>query len=82
MDRLRDLGTPDFVAEYDETAPALARRVRAQRLRLSAVLPDNGVATEYLSQNVAQLLVSVDVTTQRDEQRTPTKTRWRAQFQI
>ncbi|MAS55161.1 hypothetical protein [Nocardioides sp.] len=69
MDRLRDLGTPDFVAEYDETAPALARRVRAQRLRLSAVLPDNGVATEYLSQNVAQLLVSVDVTTQRDEQR-------------
>ncbi|MBU1803412.1 MAG: hypothetical protein KKA97_14500 [Actinobacteria bacterium] len=69
MDRLRDLGTPDFVEEYDETAAALARRVRGQRLRLSAALPDNGVATEYLSQNVAQLLVSVDVTTQRGEQR-------------
>lgn len=65
MDRLRELGTPAFVEEYDRAAPALARRVTSQRLRLSASLPRNGVATEYLSQNVAQLLVSVDVTTRR-----------------
>ena len=66
MDRLRELGTPEFVEDYDEMAPALARRVTSQQLRLSAVLPENGVATEYLSQNVAQLLVSVNVTTRTD----------------
>lgn len=66
MDRLRELGTPEFVEDYDEMAPALARRVTSQRLKLSAELPENGVATEYLSQNVAQLLVSVDVTTRND----------------
>ncbi len=65
MDRLRDLGTPAFVEGYDRMAPALARRVTSQQLRLSASIPRNGVATEYLSQNVAQLLVSVDVTTRR-----------------
>lgn len=65
MDRFRALGTPAFVEEYDRLTRALARRVVAQRLRLSAALPENGVATEYLSQNAAQLLVSVDVTTRR-----------------
>lgn len=63
MDRLRDLGTPAFVEEYDRTAPALARRIVEERLDLTAALPRNGVATEYLSQDVAQLMVSVDVTT-------------------
>ena len=67
MDRLRDLGTPAFVEDYDARAPALRRRVTSQRLQLSATLPRNGVATEYLSQNVAQLLVSVDVTTRRGD---------------
>lgn len=65
MDRLRELGTPVFVEEYDAMAPSIARRVNAQQLVLSASLPRNGVATEYLSQNTAQLLVSLDVTTRR-----------------
>lgn len=65
MDRLRAMGTPGFVEEYDETAGALATRVTGQRLRLSASLPQNGVATEYLSPSIAQVLVSVDVTTRR-----------------
>lgn len=69
MERLRDLGTPAFVEEYDERAPALTRRVTSRKLRLTASLPDDGVATEYLSQNVAQLLVSVDVTTRSGDTR-------------
>jgi hypothetical protein len=67
MDRLRALGTDAFVEEYDRMARPLARRVVEEELRLSAALPANGVATEYLSQNVAQLLVSVDVTTRRGD---------------
>lgn len=63
MERLRALGTDAFVEEYDRMARPLVRRILAEELQLRAALPVNGVATEYLSQNVAQLLVSVDVTT-------------------
>lgn len=69
MDRLRSLGTPEFVEEYDRTATAVARRVNAQDLKISATLPGNGVATEYLTEDAAQVLVSLDVTTRRGAQR-------------
>jgi hypothetical protein len=63
MDAMRALGTPDFVGEYDARAEALATRIAKDRLVLSATLPRNGTATEDLSTDRAQVLVSVDVTT-------------------
>ncbi|WP_323792115.1 hypothetical protein [Nocardioides sp.] len=65
MDRFRALGTPAFVEEYNQLMRSLSRQVVARQLRLEAFLPEKGVATEYLSVNAAQLLVSVDVTTSR-----------------
>ncbi|MDO9457823.1 hypothetical protein [Nocardioides sp.] len=65
MEAMRELGTPDFVDEYDATAGALARRITDERLVLSAALPRDGTATEYLVTNRALILVSVDVTTSR-----------------
>jgi hypothetical protein len=78
MDRMRRLGTEEFVAGYDDGARALARRVRTERLRLSARLPQGGVATEYLTADRAQVLVAVDVTTTapgRETRRTRYRTR-------
>jgi hypothetical protein len=65
MQAMRRLGTPDFVAEYDARAKALAERIVAQDLVLSAELPRDGTATEYLVTDRAVVLVSVDVTTSR-----------------
>lgn len=68
MERFRALGTPAFVEEYDRLMRSLSRQVVSRQLRLEAFLPETGVATEYLSGNAAQLLVSVDVTTSRGVQ--------------
>lgn len=75
--RMRALGTPGFAADYDREAPALARRVTRQRIVLSAAVPAGGVATEYLTADLAQVIVAVDVTTRRsDSSRTsPYRTR-------
>ncbi len=81
MERFRALGTPAFVEKYDRLMRSLARRVVARELRLEAILPEKGVATEYLSQNVAQLLVSVDVTTSRGVQSTTAPYRTRVLLQ-
>lgn len=66
MDRMRQLGTPEFVDDYDSETAALARRVAKQKIALSAELPRGGVATEYLTADVAQVVVAIDVTTLRD----------------
>jgi hypothetical protein len=65
MRAMRELGTPAFVDVYDGAAKALAARLTRQRLVLSAGLPRDGTATEYVVTDRAQVLVSVDVTTAR-----------------
>lgn len=65
MDRMRALATEAFRNEYDATADRAARRIRDRKLVLTASLPDNGAATEYLTGRRAQILVAVDVTTRR-----------------
>jgi hypothetical protein len=67
MDAMRALGTPEFVDAYDSGSRALAARIRRERLVLSAQLPPDGTATEYLVSDRARVLVSVDVTTTRDD---------------
>ena len=77
MDRMRALGTPGFVESYDEETSALVTRVVARRIVLSATLPRNGAATEYLTADLAQVVVAVDVITRRAGTRNSTAYRIR-----
>ena len=77
MDRMRALGTPGFVESYDEESAALVTRVVARRIVLSATLPRNGAATEYLTADLAQVVVAVDVITRRAGTRNSTAYRIR-----
>ncbi len=63
LDAMRALGTDAFAESYDGDAGALARRVTRARLRLTAALVPDGTATEYLTADLARVLVAVDVTT-------------------
>ena len=65
MEAMRELGTPEFVEEYDAGAQSLADRITEQELVLTAELPRDGTATEYLVTDRAIVLVSIDVTTAR-----------------
>ncbi len=67
MDAMRALGTTNFVASYDKFVAGLAQRVRRRDLTLTASVPLDGVATEYLTADLAQVLVAVDVATTRGE---------------
>lgn len=61
--RMAALTTGEFRREYAAQAQSLKQRVVRQKLVVTAALPRDGTATEYLSSTAAQLLVSVDVTT-------------------
>jgi hypothetical protein len=62
LDAMRALGTPEFVETYDEATAGLVRRIREERRTLTGTVPADGVATEWLLDDRAQLLVAVDVT--------------------
>lgn len=66
MDAMRDLGTPDFVDDYDERAQALATRMTEDRRVFTPRLPRDGTATEYLVTDRAEVLVAVDVSSASD----------------
>lgn len=82
MDAMRRLGTPDFVDLYDARSQALAARIADDRLVLTAELPRDGTATEYLVTDRAQVLVSVDVTTTRGESARVTRYRTRISLDL
>lgn len=63
MEAMRALGTPAFVEEYDDLSASLRQRIESRRLVLTAELPRDGAATEYLVTGRAQVLVAVDVRT-------------------
>lgn len=82
MDRMRELGTPEFVERYDAASPALVERITQQRLRLSAALPRDGTATEYVVTDRAIVVVSVDVTTARSGAERTTRYRTRVALDL
>ncbi len=82
MDAMRELGTPEFVEGYDAGAKALATRIARDRLALSAELPAEGTATEYLVTNRAIVLVSADVTTAREGSERTTRYRTRVALDL
>ncbi|MFB9313684.1 hypothetical protein [Nocardioides plantarum] len=82
MTRMRRLGTPEFVEQYDAGVRALTKRITSQRLRLTGRLPRDGTATEYLVSDRAIVLVSVDVTTTRAGERSTTRYRARITVEL
>ncbi|MGA8256632.1 MAG: hypothetical protein WB767_08670 [Nocardioides sp.] len=59
----RELMTEEFGVEYEREAASLQREVVMKMLVLTPSLLDDGTATESFSDDAAQVLVSVDVTT-------------------
>ncbi|MBS42843.1 MAG: hypothetical protein CMH83_06710 [Nocardioides sp.] len=77
MAAFKRLTTDEFGEAYDRDAAALAERIEKQQLVLTASLPDDGSATEYLTTADAQVLVVVQVTTARPTGSTTTRFRTR-----
>lgn len=63
IDRMKAVSTGEFLRDYTAQAAKLSQSVRSEKLVVTADLPEDGTATEYLSPTTAQILVSVDVTT-------------------
>ena len=62
-DRVMELATGKFERQFKELFPELKKELLEKKLTLSADIPDNGSALEYLSEDEAQVLVAVDLTT-------------------
>lgn len=63
VDRVLSLATGDFKKQYAAKKDEVAAGVEKKKLVVTATIPDDGSAVEYLHQNRAQVLVAVDVTT-------------------
>jgi len=61
--RVRASATGEFAAQYEEQAAELQQSVREKQLVLTATVPESGTALEYLGDDQAWVLVSVDVHT-------------------
>lgn len=64
VDRVLSQATGDFKEEYAEKRDEVVAGVEAKQLVVSATVPDDGVALEYLVDDEAKVLVAVDVNTQ------------------
>lgn len=63
IERILDVATGDFKKEFERDRPDLEKNLVKKKLTLTADIPDNGAALEYLSEEKAQVLIAVDVTT-------------------
>lgn len=63
VDRVLSLATDPFETEYEESRGKLVKSLRAKRMVVTATVPENGTAIEFLSEDRAQVLVAVDTTT-------------------
>jgi hypothetical protein len=64
MDKVRSRATGEFEAQYEKQSAGLRRAVQQKKLVLTARVPDDGAAVEYLGEDSAWVLVSVDVHTE------------------
>jgi hypothetical protein len=54
------LAVGDFKREYAARRAQIVEDVRARKLNVTAAIPDNGAAVEYLTDSEARILVAVD----------------------
>jgi Mce-associated membrane protein len=67
MDKVLALATGEFQAQYQKQSADLRKAVQQKKLVLTARVPDDGAAVEYLGEDSAWVLVSVDVHTESAE---------------
>lgn len=63
IDRLLAMSTGGFKSDYAKQRTALEKQVQSKQLTVTARVPDNGTALEFLSPTRSQVLVAVDTTT-------------------
>ena len=63
VDRVLSQATGDFKKEYAEKRDEVVASVKDKQLVVTATVPDDGVALEYLAGDQAQVLVAVNVNT-------------------
>jgi Mce-associated membrane protein len=63
IDRLLAMSTGGFKSDYAKQRTTLEKQVQSKQLTVTARVPDNGTALEYLSPTRSQVLVAVDTTT-------------------
>ena len=64
MDKVLSRATGEFEAQYTKQSADLRKAVEQKKLVLTARVPDDGAAVEYLGDDSAWVLVSVDVHTE------------------
>lgn len=63
IDRVLSIATDPFKTEYAKSREKVKKGLRAKKLVVTATVPDNGAALEYLRGDRAQVLVAVDAKT-------------------
>lgn len=63
VDAMLALSTGEFRTDYEAQRDRLVEEVESKGLKVSAAVPDNGAALEFLDGDRAQVLVAVDATT-------------------
>ena len=64
MDKVLARATGEFEAQYEKQSADLRKAVEEKKLVLTARVPDDGAAVEYVGKDSAWVLVSVDVHTE------------------
>jgi Mce-associated membrane protein len=64
MDKVRAQATGEFEQQYEKQSADLRKAVEQKKLVLTARVPDDGSAVEYLGEDSVWVLVSVDVHTE------------------
>ncbi len=63
VQRVLDQATGKFKADYAEFSEEVVKNLVDKKLTLSADIPDDGIALEYLGEDEARVLVAANVTT-------------------
>lgn len=65
IDEMLELSTDDFREDYEARRDQIVTNLVEKKLVVTASVPEDGAAVEYLGGDRAQVLVAVDVTTAR-----------------
>jgi hypothetical protein len=67
IDKVLALAVDDFKREYEARRAEIVKQVRTRKLEVTATIPDDGVAVEFLSDAEARILVAVDVSSRSED---------------
>lgn len=82
IDRVLSLATDPFKTEYSKKRDTIKKSLTEKQLSVSATVPDNGAAIEYLHGDKAQVLVAVNTRTTADDGNQTESNRYRARIEL